>query len=323
MAIIPLWRDISFQSQSSSLIFRVYDSADNLIYEGYAVEREAGDGVEVRLNDIFADDMQMRQLTLSANETTISESNKGYARFRVYADGSNAVYEVVADYSYQNMPEIPTAPIRLLLDRRQHFVLTSWDVSNTTNIYGMSSNGGYTRISYFNGPQTKSLPLTSASAYSGLQIKKTGFTTLIYDIKDTCADYVLHYVNAFGGWDSLVMLGRCAIKEDYTRHSVGRMYRDVASASTSRGNEVGKVIIANEVSKKWTLRTGLLTDDESSRMFHLLGTPRAILEDLNTGELFPVVISNSSYEEQTFRGNGNRMAQYEINVELAQQHIRR
>ena len=116
------------------------------------------------------------------------------------------------------------------------------------------------------------------------------------------------------------MLGKCSAGEEYTRHAVGRRYDN--STGTNHNN-LGKVTFANEVSKKWTLRTGFLTDEQSAKMYNVLGTTRAILQDLNTNKRYPVAVTNSSYEEQTYRGNGNKMAQYEINVELAQQHIRR
>lgn len=324
MAILPLWKDISLQSQPSSLIYKVYDSANNVIYEGYTIERETDYGVEVRLNDIFADNLGERIIMFPPSSTLIDEDGKGYRKYRVElsSQGINKVYEVVADYSYQKMPVIPSAPIRLLLDRRQHFFVTNWDSSTDINIHGVTATGTV-RINSFYGPKTCGIPLPLLSTYIGFQVQKTGAATLKYKMIDTCADYVLHYINAFGGWDSLVMLGRCAVKEGYTRHSIGKPFIATESTSINNGNVIGTAIVANEVAKKWTLRTGLLTDDESSRMYHLLGTTRAILEDLNTGEVYPVIITNSSYEEQTFRGNGNRMAQYEINVELAQQRVRR
>lgn len=327
MAIQPLWKDISFQDQEPQVQYKVLDTNGNTLYEGFAVERESENGVDVRLNDIFADNLGARTISFSSSQTSVNEDGKGYRKYRVKLSTSSTevVYEVVADYSYQDMPIMPTAPIRLLLDRRQHFFVTNWDSSTGIYIYGIGDNGNTYLTHNFTGPRTLGIPLSTLTSYNRLRVKKTDTVVLSYNYKlaDTCADYVLHYINAFGGWDSLVMLGRCAIKEDYTRHSVGKAFGTIASTSANNGNQIGTAIAANEVAKKWTLRTGLLTDDESSRMYHLLGTTRAILEDLNTGEVFPVNITNSSYEEQTFRGNGNKMAQYEINVELAQQRVRR
>jgi hypothetical protein len=67
----------------------------------------------------------------------------------------------------------------------------------------------------------------------------------------------------------------------------------------------------------------LLNDEQSGKMHHLLGTTRAILLDLRTQEVIPVRLTNSSCEYKTFKGNGNKMSQYTITAEVAQDFERR
>ena len=50
---------------------------------------------------------------------------------------------------------------------------------------------------------------------------------------------------------------------------------------------------------------------------------RERLQDIERGTFLPVVLTGSSYDVQTRRGNGGRFAQYEIQVRIAQERTRR
>lgn len=324
MAVTPLWQDIDISIDDvNSILFRVYNSRNMLIYQGYGTSPD-GD-VVLRLNDIFADALGERTLSwINTNGTAATEKRYGYDIFRVDlpALGTSTSYEVVADYSYAPIKVIASEPITGVIDRRQHMFLTYWDEGENFNVFEVKRNGNYSPIgSTMSGGITYGIgPSTLSDSHTLIVFSQSG-EEVNFEVEDTCADYVLHYINAYGGWDSMVMLGRCSKGEDYSRYIVGRNHSHTSSITPI--NAIGKVVTANEVVKKWTLRTGLLTDVQSSRMHHLLGSQRAFLEDLNDGSAYPVVITNSSYEEQSFRGNGNRMSQYEILVELAQNRIRR
>lgn len=313
-----LWQDILWGDYGyNSLQFAVYKGTSaqvTPIYQGVGVAGSNG-AVSIRLNDIFASALKTREISFIATAgIAANENGMGAQTFVVKNLNTNEViqYGVIADYSYETFSPLASDPIRLLLDRRQHFFVTNWD--NATNLKIRTTSELYSAAGY----RTLGVGPSSLRSATSLQVELGG-KTITYKVQNTCADYVLHYVNKFGGWDSLLMLGRCEYKEDYQRHNIGRSY----SINSSNSQGIGVVTHLNEVTKKWVLRTGLLTDQEASRMCNILGTTRAILEDLNSGATYPVNVTNSSYEEQTFRGNGNKMAQYEINVELAQQHIRR
>ena len=318
MAKIPLWQDIVWQVLGySQLQYEVFTSGGSLLYSGLAVANpNDGNEINIRLNDIFADALYDRDITFSsASGIAASESGRGVASFvvRNMSNYQTTQFDIVADYSYNPYRAFASDPIIPIVDGRQDLLLTSWEGSLDVykgNNSVISRSGAYT---YCIGSDT----LADASYISA---SHRGGGSFRWDVRFTCADYVLHYINARGGWDSLLMLGKCSAGEEYTRHAVGRRYDN--STGTNHNN-LGKVTFANEVSKKWTLRTGFLTDEQSAKMYNVLGTTRAILQDLNTNKRYPVAVTNSSYEEQTYRGNGNKMAQYEINVELAQQHIRR
>ena len=313
MAKIPLWQDIVWSIGGASVPFVIYNSLGEEIYRGTATRStDYNSYIDIRLNDIFTSALSGdRTLRIAGGVVATPESRVTTDVFTAknLNNYNTEAFDVVADYSYMQYRAIASDPIVPLLDPRQHLFITFWEKTSKIDIVAFSG-GSVSDLKYDSGPKT--FCLGPSAIYGKSQIAaSTDYNneSRSWRVKNTCADYVLHYVNTFGGWDSLVMLGRCSVAEDYKRAEIKR-------------ND-SKVVYANEVTKKWVLRTGLLTDEQSSKMHHLLGTTRAMLEDLNTGEIVDVVVTNSSCDTQTFRGNGNKMAQYEINVSLAEDRIRR
>ena len=69
------------------------------------------------------------------------------------------------------------------------------------------------------------------------------------------------------------------------------------------------------------MHTGLLNDDEASRMHHLLNSTEVYLYNMNSGEMIPVTLNNTQTEYKTHKGNG--AITYTIEATLAQDRIRR
>lgn len=140
---------------------------------------------------------------------------------------------------------------------------------------------------------------------------KTGTTT------STCDRYKLHYVNAYGGVDSFAIEGRVTESDNITRSTRKVDYNNSSSVNRGEQNYI------NEIEKKFSFHTGFLTDDESSRMHHLINSTNVVLEDILENTRTPVVITNSTLEYKTFKNQGGRMADYEIELRIAQDRVRR
>jgi hypothetical protein len=65
-----------------------------------------------------------------------------------------------------------------------------------------------------------------------------------------------------------------------------------------------------------------MTDDEASRMHHLLESTEVYLHNLEDDTIIPVNITNNSCEFKTFTNNGKKKFNYEIDVELARTKVR-
>lgn len=132
-----------------------------------------------------------------------------------------------------------------------------------------------------------------------------------------CCRYVLHYMNAYGGWDSLLIRGNGMQTDTLKRYTRKVQYHN--STITNRGTEN----YVNEMGAKYILHTGIMTDEQSSRMHHLLNSPEVYLEDMKNGNIFPVVLTNTTSEHKTWPNQGHKLIEYTIEAELAQERIRR
>lgn len=134
--------------------------------------------------------------------------------------------------------------------------------------------------------------------------------------QEGCYRYALHYINAYGGWDS-IWLSSGIITDAYSRKTAMRLYsnREISAR--------GKVNFANPYTKKWELHTGWLLGNEGEKMHHLLGSTQVYLQDIQTDELLPVNITDNSCQYKTYRNNGGKLVDYTINCELAQNRERR
>jgi hypothetical protein len=84
-----------------------------------------------------------------------------------------------------------------------------------------------------------------------------------------------------------------------------------------------KTKFTNVINTEYVLHTGWFNDDEQSRLHHLLESTEVYLHNLNTDEIYPVNITNTTCEYKTFTNNGRKKFNNTINVEVAQTKVRK
>jgi hypothetical protein len=137
-----------------------------------------------------------------------------------------------------------------------------------------------------------------------------------YVVKETCADYCLYYCNAYGGWDSLLIYGN-SLKTD----KINSHYYTKSFDNTKPDFERKKYV--NVITPKYTLYTDWFDDVQQSKMYHLLESTEVYLHNLNTNKIEPVNITNTTLDYKTFANNGKKKWYNKIDVEVAQDKIRR
>lgn len=307
------------------------------IYNGKAWKKPGEQEIKICINDICAD-------WLINVFPSLSEENEEFVRellpieFNVQKISAAGVYDEVArvrfinDWSYDPAynPETQglAAPINGRIDSRQWLLWTGLDVSEV-QAEVILSNGESFKVfipveitpdfnADFNADFAQSVRLAGSGTAVFSPSQWGDVTSIVingkrYDVADSCSRYVLYYLNAHGGWDSLLIEGAASEEDSLTRHTM----------SKTGVYDREKTNYLNEIEKKMTLHTSWLSDEQSLKMHHLLNSTDVYLHDLDKNVILPVILGNSSTPYKTFKGEGGKLVNYAIEVTIAQSRMRR
>ena len=328
-----IWKDYYVNlGTAESIIYRI-KVGDTTIYTGNSHLRPGQTENIIRINDICAD--YLSQATADTYPVTftidllLKTAQDEPADWEYFTE-----VQFINDWSYDESynPETQgmSFPIINRIHKSQWFIYTSYDATSLTatitRLNGSSiefpipvkvssslpQDTDFTRDVMSAG---KGTAVTKQSIWGNIdQITINGTTwKMVYG----CYKYALYYLNAYGGWDTLLIEGNTKVTDNLTRHT-----RDAEYDNTEIQNR-GTRNYLNEISKTFTLHTSWLSDDEASRMHHLLNSPNVYLLDMETKEMMPVILTNTSTEYKTYKGNGGKLVNYTIEATLAQERIRR
>jgi hypothetical protein len=125
----------------------------------------------------------------------------------------------------------------------------------------------------------------------------------------------LYYVNGYGGWDSLLINGNNKKNDKITSSYYSKQFNNTTI-------DFGKTKFNNIITTSYTLYTDWFTDEEQSKLWHLLESTNVYLHNLETDRIEPCIITNTNCEYKTFTNNGKKKFYNTINVEIAQERIR-
>lgn len=316
---IPIWKDTYLDVTSYLTDGRAsftIKAGGTAIYTG-TVTADPDGNARIRLNDIVADYMPAAVLPAIAD---------GLVPFRclltvtVEVPGmTTKTYTFVNDWSYddsldQSEAQLLNDPVRPLVDLRMP-VLAVANAEDYTIEYTYHSTSGTSSGDDVTDDENQAFGVTP-EIYGGEPgtLEVNGLT---YRVEDTCRRYALYYVNAFGGWDSLLLREVCTLTDGIARHTHKREYDNSQAAAR------GTVNHANSITRRWQFHTDTLTDDEASRMYHLLESTQVYLYDLLELTFTPLVLTGSECVYKTYRNQGRKRATYVIDAEVARDFIRR
>ena len=340
MPFAPIWKDriVTLASSATYADFeiRVGSLAGELIYSGRAHARPGETDVTARINDVCAAYLSAGLPNLGTRFTPMQVSETF-----VTAVGGVAVDTVtfVNDWSYDptktwTAGSVLSDPVTGELDPRQVLLFSILSGVQDVNVTIHFNDGTSSVVSVpvafsadfnddFNGDfaqeddaSRSGTAILDLSAFT--DVASVSFEGVTMNVRQqACARYLVAYVNAFGGWDTLILDGVFNRRDALVRHTVD-VIADNADPS-ARGRKDYTI----EISPEWTLRTGFLTDDQSLRMRHPLNSVEVYLCDLTDGSWRPVVITDAETPVQSFKGNGRRLNEYTFTAQLAQERFRR
>lgn len=323
----PIWKDkeAAWVTLSDTITYTM--SVDgNVVYKGKATKRPGAQYPKAYINRI-AKDYLSAKIDFVRGTSLYIQSN--YIRkFNVLPRTieRNADYTFYCDYGYEealqdNKVQTLARPISNIVDARQllftSFVDLTANDSNYVEITGRDT-GIVLGSSRIGKCQTFACEIGDGLVGDRIVVVDDmgGEDLIEYKVERTNADYCLYYLNAHGGYDSLLINGTAKRTDNLTRSTV---VRDVDNKTLKHGKSDTSI----EVQRTWRLNTDNLTDAQWAMTHHLLGSTHIYLHDLTTDEIIPVVITANKAEFRTYRNNGRKMSNLSIDVEESTKRERR
>lgn len=315
----PIWKDTTVSFEGNTL-YKVFDG-DKLIYQGRTY------GGDVYINRILKSYVEDNvDITSPIEFGGRFMSNNSYKTFKIQIpiDGEYTDYYIVRtylDYSYENTDNHQLSkPISTILDDRQIFLFTGLnsykDDSQTLMFQNYTPHphisGGITR--YFQLEKGIYTYMYDKLVPSGVIVDYSG-DVKYFKVKRTCAKYACYYLNKYGGWDSMLFVGRST--KESAANTISQFKKDVDNSTKEfQYTDYQRV---KKISYK--LNTNYLTDAQSAMMHNLLDSNKVYLHNLETGEIFPVTIVTNSYEVKTYFNQKRKLYTYTIDFTKSQEQV--
>ena len=156
---------------------------------------------------------------------------------------------------------------------------------------------------------------TSVNGQSGTVTNS--LTAGAYNVLADCGDYALYYLNAYGGWDALLIDGTVLKKSTITQYTTDRNYNN-------NSIEFEQTKYINEIQDAYEINTGFLTDEQAANLSkNLIPSKEVYLHFISDNKIIPVLITDTSVTYQTYQTNNLQMPQYKINVKESQIKLRK
>ena len=325
---IPIWKDTtaSYVTMGDSQAFTI--SVDGkTIYNGRLVKKPGAVGLTTYVNRLVKDYLSAK---IDFKRARVVQSQDNYIREFTISPATTAgvsAYKFYCDYGYEeggvadNTLSVISRPLNNVVDPRQILFCTFADLSDNTNhLVEVRLRNGKRILaeSLPNKVQTFTQQLSQSMVGDIIDIVDDmgGVILASYEVRNTCAEYALYYLNAHGGYDHLLISGTTLRSDNIKRTEITR----VVDNTTLKH---GRSDVHTEITRTWRLNSGHLTDAQWAKTHHLLGSTHVFLHNLDSGEIVPVVIKANKADFNTYRNKGRRMSQLSIDVEESTKRERR
>ncbi len=321
---IPIWKDTqaSYVTLADSQIFTI--SVDGqTIYNGRLVRKPGEIGLTTYVNRLVKDYLSAK---IDFNRRYRTQAQDNYVReFTINPATTAGVssYKFYCDYGYEeggvadNTLSVISRPLHNVVDPRQILADLSENTSHLVMVRLRNAERNLAE-SLPNKVQTFTHQLSQSMVGDIIDIvdDMAGEVLASYEVRNTCAEYCLYYLNAHGGYDHLLINGTTLRSDNIKRTEITRVVDNTALKH-------GRSDVHTEITRTWRLNTGHLTDAQWAKTHHLLGSTHVFLHNLDSGEIVPVVIKANKADFNTYRNNGRKMSQLSIDVEESTKRERR
>lgn len=330
----PIWRDTFFSLDKATYGAYKYYKVTNVdngeeIYRGQLFF--VNDRLDINISDIAKDYININKYPF---ENTFNENN-GYINLSISLSTSDGIFENFGlyhfyynyDYDYkaiENNLKYPnlTNPIQDYVDKRQYFLWSVQDYYNsalntadTTPVIIDYEFIGQTVQDSYTISNAQNTICTRVDNMEAIHIRTRGTESI--EVRDTCAEYCLYYVNKKGGWSWLLMNGTYLKNNKITTKSYNTYLNNSLSSNFQNSQYL------KQIKESWKLNTEYLNDEQTMKMEDLLMSPVVYLHNLNEDLLIAVTIDETSVDVKTFMNQKKKPYQYSFTVNNSQTKFRR
>jgi len=340
----PIWKPYQISiglEASQSVLFRVclgQNPGGQVLFTGraYAKTPDAGE-VKVVLNDVFANYVSMPFPQIVAGVHQFSEGGTRGFFVEAKKDGQNwsAVESVFfsADWSYDDAKAwVDGKPLTAVAGRQlsasQYLFITVVECFGV-KIHGTRKDGS----TYIVSSTLLTTESTGTAAFRLSDFASEGDVLHVYCVAGG-SDFNIDFSNDFGGavaTDLVFEVGGCY---RYILHWMnergGWMQTPLAAVKWGRDIErtlldgdASVEVIRNGITKRATLCSPLMSDEESAAFADVVSSTNVVLYDSEKETWIPVVVTDTTMEIQRYRTNGAKMSKYTLAVQVAEKFERK
>lgn len=318
----PIWKDTDLTLTGSPSDFSEWaiTSGGVTLCAARTVFNAEGES-RIRLNDILRPFMRQR---LDPSIVDVGQDTGGFASGYLAVrdiDGNYVAHTAYAcwnDCSYtENDRVILNDPVENVYDPRQlvplSFISATGEVTALVTRKIQLSQGRVTTNHTAQGQiMTVLLSGYGTRPYEWIRASAGG-EEITWTLDEGCHTHVLYYTNMYGGVDSLLVRGKVT-KSD--RIDTAVMTIDPPARRTAHS----KKTLYKEITRSWKLTTRHLDEGQTARFANVAESALAFLHDLNTGDIIPVTVDDTSFAYRTF-ADGKRLIG-EVSVTEARERYR-
>ena len=321
----PIWlrKTVTLGTGSDYEFYIKKDGAE--IYRGHAYKRPGASSVEIVLNDICRDYLAALPASGSVVGAPYTATPTPFvATFATYL-ADNTIKDTttfIMDWSYDETRAalLGSDPTAVVLEDP---IVPEWSddlpVLVTSPVARGYSDGEDSVVS----AKPAVFTFTPAGVVGALVLEDvdTG-DERTFPLRHFCGEwYALVYLNAFGGWDQLVCDGRTMVSRSYDRRTIIREADNATTGISAARRAVHTYGISE--ADRWQLSTPFLTDDQSARMHHLLGSREVwLVSSADTAAWLPVTVETDTVDVKTHANQEGGMVAYAFTVKLAEDRQR-
>lgn len=328
----PIWKpyEISIGLEASqSVLFRVClgrNPGGQVLFTGraYAKTPNAGE-VKVVLNDVFANyvSMPFPQIVAGVHQFSKGGTSGFFVEAKENGQNWSAVESVFfsADWSYDDAKAwVDEKPLTGVAGRQvsvsQYLFITVVECFGV-KIHGTRKDGS----TYVVSSTIFTTESTGTAAFRLSDFASEGDVLKVYCVVDTgevatdlvfevggCYRYSLYWVNERGGWMQTPL---AAVKWG----------RDIER--TLLDGEASVEVIRNGITKRATICSPLMSDEESAAFADVVSSTNVVLYDSDRDTWIPVVVTDTTMEVQRYKTNGAKLCKYTLAVQVAEKFERK